>query len=355
MSRRAAPRHLSGPAPDDVGHPPPVSGRPAVGDRHVVVIGMHRSGTSAAAGALAGLGLSTPDPADLLPPTDHNERGHWESRTLVDFHDACLRQLDASWSAPPALAAGWADAADPATEEMRARARALVASMLGRPPMVLKDPRLCLFLPLWRSVLPAPPVAVLMLRDPLASARSLLARDRLPVSVGVAIWDRYTRQAVAALAGLPVYALDYDAVVERPEPVLTDLVAFLGRHGIEIDPQRIGAAAADLAPDLRHQAEDGRNDDALDSPHRQLVDVLRGTLGPHRSWCPPALPDPPPWVDDLIGLLGQLRNARRELAAVRSSRILRVGDRLRRRAGRRPVLVPAAHPTPAATASPGVG
>lgn len=334
---------MSGSAPhqapvDDAPGEAPAPPRPATGDRHVVVVGMHRSGTSATAGALAALGLSTPDPADLLPATPHNERGHWESRTLVTFHNRCLRQLGGWWSAPPSLPSRWhGDVAmdgDAQVASILAEARRLAATVLARPPMVLKDPRLCLFLPLWRAVLPAPPVAVLVLRHPADVARSLRARDGLPLSLGLALWDRYTRQAVGAVAGLPVFAVDYDALLEQPGPTLAALVTFLGSHGVDADPTRTAAAAAALTPGLRHQSDDGRRDGPLDPALRQLLLDLAATLGPHHRWSPPPLPDPPGWVDDVIALQGQLRQARLELAGMRSSRLLRLGERVRRLAGR---------------------
>ena len=72
----------------------------------VLVLGMHRSGTSALTGALGRLGLMLPVPGDLVTGRYDNPV-HYESRALTDFDDTLLGALGGSWSAPPVLDPGW--------------------------------------------------------------------------------------------------------------------------------------------------------------------------------------------------------------------------------------------------------
>ena len=68
-----------------------------------------------------------------------------------------------------------------------------------------------LLLPLWRSILPVLPSVVMVLwRAPLAVARSLRPAQGFTVSLGLALWERYTRDALAALAGERVYVMRYE-------------------------------------------------------------------------------------------------------------------------------------------------
>src|SRR6478736_1890747 len=69
----------------------------------VVVLGMHRSGTSVATrlAALRGLALCLPD--DLLAGFPGNPRGHWESRSLLAFDERLLGELGGTWFCPPSL------------------------------------------------------------------------------------------------------------------------------------------------------------------------------------------------------------------------------------------------------------
>ena len=64
--------------------------------RHIVLIaGMHRSGTSALTRLinLFGAGLAS----DLLPAKSDNVKGFWESRRIVDIHDAFLHAVGSAW------------------------------------------------------------------------------------------------------------------------------------------------------------------------------------------------------------------------------------------------------------------
>src|SRR5271154_4547956 len=61
----------------------------------VVVLGMHRSGTSSAAGTLVRLGAAAP--RHLIAPNPGNERGFWESRVIVDLNDAILAAGGSDW------------------------------------------------------------------------------------------------------------------------------------------------------------------------------------------------------------------------------------------------------------------
>ncbi len=70
-------------------------------DPGVLVLGMHRSGTSAVARLLDGLGLDAGPVEGLIGPTDHNPHGHFEVQALVDFNDRLLAELGGTWVAPP--------------------------------------------------------------------------------------------------------------------------------------------------------------------------------------------------------------------------------------------------------------
>ena len=61
----------------------------------VIVLGMHRSGTSALAGMLSLLGIQFG--RSLFPPQADNPRGYWEHREIVDLDDRMLMALGSSW------------------------------------------------------------------------------------------------------------------------------------------------------------------------------------------------------------------------------------------------------------------
>src|SRR4051794_2356889 len=73
----------------------------------VVVLGMHRSGTSAVTRLINLLGVSVGDTADLVGEDHANRRGYWESYSLSTYQEHLLELLGGSWYRPPALAPGW--------------------------------------------------------------------------------------------------------------------------------------------------------------------------------------------------------------------------------------------------------
>ena len=305
---------------------------------------MHRSGTSATAHTLAELGLSTPDSDDLIEAGPYNERGYWESRTISRFDESVLRRLGGTWSAPPRISAGWEMSPDATMKELRAQAAELAASTFGRPPVVMKDPRLCLTLPLWRAVLSSEPIAVLIFRDPLEVALSLQGRDGFPLTLGLALWHRYVRQSMASLIGLPVLVAEYAKALDEPQRWVSDLVAFLGANGITVGESRSDQAARVLARELRHHRA-STSYVTLESEQQPLLEILRGSLGVHDQWSVPDLPAEPSWVEDVIGLTwaGQavtvaMQSAQRELKWVKRSRLFRATSTLWRITGTGPVL-----------------
>src|SRR3954465_4346966 len=93
----------------------------------VVVLGMHRSGTSAITAAVAALGVPLGVPNDRMAPREENAEGFHESVRITTFNELVLRRMGGRWDAPPRLPAGWHDTAD--MSDIRAEARAVFASV----------------------------------------------------------------------------------------------------------------------------------------------------------------------------------------------------------------------------------
>jgi hypothetical protein len=319
---------------------------------------MHRSGTSAVAHSAVELGLSTPDSDDLIAAGPYNEHGYWESRTISQFDERVLRHLGGTWSAPPRISADWEESDDATMVALRSQAAELAAASFARPPMVMKDPRLCLTLPLWRTVLTSEPVAVLVFREPLEVALSLQERDGFPPTLGLALWHRYVRQSLVSLVGLPVLVVEYARALNEPHHWVDDLVAFLGDNGITPGADRSDQATRVLAHDLRHHRT-ATLPVTLESEQQPLLEILRSSLGGHDQWSIPELPAEPSWVEDVISLTlaGQavaaaMQAAQQELKWVKQSRLFRATSALWRMTGTGPVLSPADEGSDAADSGP---
>lgn len=255
--------------------------RPGAG---VLVLGMHRSGTSALTRALGVLGLGTGERGALMEAAPSNRSGHWEITALTECNDRLLREAGGRWSGPPAdLGAVATAATGPRGDE----ARALVAELLPAGPWTWKDPRLCLTLPFWREVLGGCPPAVVCLRNPLEIAASLERRNGFAPAYGVALWERHLRSLWPELAGRPTLVVDYDAVAAEPAGVVDALAAFVAEHtGVVPSADARAAATASLDGDERHHvADDGAlaGDPAVSPEQRALFERSRALVGAHAA------------------------------------------------------------------------
>ena len=195
----------------------------------VLVVGMHRSGTSALTGALGRLGLALPAPDDLVAGRYDNPV-HYESQALNALNDAILaalgRELERTARARPGLGSlGGGPRSRHAT-----LARAARRAFPVRGPVRVEGPAPVLAPAVVESAAPAACRHRVRMAVPHAVARSLRARQGFPLSLGLALWERYTRAALTALAGHAGYVLRYEELLADPRAALRP-VGPLARHG----------------------------------------------------------------------------------------------------------------------------
>ena len=168
-------------------------------DRAVVVLGMHRSGTSCLAGMLDAGGLASSGSA--IRNWD-NARGHFEMLDAVRLNDAVLAHSGGHWLAPPG-AIRW-------TAEHAAARDRLLAMHFDKRPALIKDPRTLLVLPFWRAS-PVPFHSIGIVRHPLAVARSLESWRSTPIADGVRLWIAHNVALLADRAAHDYALVDFDA------------------------------------------------------------------------------------------------------------------------------------------------
>lgn len=219
-----------------------------------LVLGMHRSGTSAVTQLLALAGASLP--ANVMPGDEHNAKGYFEPWKIAIFDDERLRAAGSAWDdpfaypfrpLPPDEERTWLD-----------RASALFDEEFGDAAWpLMKDPRATVLLPFWRAVLAERGVGlrcVIPVRHPLAVAGSLARRDGFPPEKSVLVWSAYMLAAEAYTRDLPRAFVGYDALLAdwRAEAARIEAA-----HGAAL-PKLTEAAGKKidkfLTADLRHNA-----------------------------------------------------------------------------------------------------
>lgn len=244
---------------------------PSVG---MLVLGMHRSGTTALARVIAASGF---DPGTrVVEGSLGNQQGHWEDAFAVELHERLLSEFGAAWNEPAAIPHHWTDA--PAAQHARAAIRAyLRQDRSHHPAWVLKDPRASLFAPLWieesaRAGIPLG--AVLMLRHPMEVAASLAARDGLSLERGLWLWLEYTAAAATHACAVPSIVLSYDLLLEDGKRALDLLGALPGGERLVASAQ--AGEQGVLDPGLRHH---GGAHAGLPGPLQEVWDTLSAGVG----------------------------------------------------------------------------
>jgi hypothetical protein len=243
----------------------------------VLVAGSGRSGTSLLSGILQRLGFSVPQPE--VPADATNPRGFAESQWVVDFHTKLL--AGARVQTADARPSAWADTAAAALDpEIRRTLRTWLERQFAAGDAVLiKDPRLSWFLPLWRGCaqdVGADPRFVTMLRHPAAVIDSKQK------------WYGGTQGEAGRLAGWVNQTLFTErATRESPrvfvhyESLLEDWTQTVARVGAVLDLAVVRDAPATAIRDVHgfvdrslSRSRPEWRDDSLPAPLRAQADEL---------------------------------------------------------------------------------
>ena len=231
----------------------------------LLIAGCHRSGTSALAGTLCKLGAAAP--AHLLPAGPVNPSGFWESPLIMEFNEDVLEALNRNWNNEFLIDEQEFDSGSVAP--LKARLPALLEQEFeDQRLMLVKDPRVCLLLPLWLDVLDTEGIdtrVVIPVRHPFEVAQSLLKRDGIPVEVGMSLWLRhlldaeyYSRGRKRAFVNYSMLLTDWRQTVEKINREC-DLKLLTDSEEMQIEVE------AFINPDLRHHHQP-----ALDGRHVEL-------------------------------------------------------------------------------------
>jgi hypothetical protein len=222
-----------------------------------LVLGMHRSGTSAVTQVLALAGASLPE--NVMAGDEHNAKGYFEPWKIAMFNDGRLRAGGAAWD--DIFAFPYRPLTTKAERTWLNRAEALFDEEYGevRYPL-LKDPRVTVLMPFWRTVLTELEVGarcVIPVRHPLAVAGSLARRNGFAAEKSVLIWSAYMLAAEAYTRNLPRAFVSYDGLLGDWRSEVARIEA---AHGAPL-PKLTEAAgkAIDrfLTPELRHNDSAG--------------------------------------------------------------------------------------------------
>ncbi|MHC5048661.1 MAG: glycosyltransferase, partial [Planctomycetota bacterium] len=260
----------------------------------LLILGMHRSGTSALARVVNLLGAHLGSRL-LEPQTGVNEQGFWEHADVFSGHEALLADLDSAWYDVRPLPVNWEDGT--AARRLEQNLDQLLESDFSAHPLIaVKDPRLCRFIAPWRRVLRQAgrrAKFVLMLRDPEEVVRSLHRRDGFDHSTIRLMWLVYVLEAERATRDGPRSIVSYDELLADWETTVDRIAGELDLAWPVSPRSARPQVEQELRGDLRHHVSsevDRDTADALAVQCREVYADLKndaagaGTLDPHWAW-----------------------------------------------------------------------
>ena len=204
----------------------------------ILILGVHRSGTSLLTQGLAAAGAVAGEFADIRDPD--NPDGYLEHPEVRGFNDRLLAVLGASWD-NWGFRAGLVDWDAEALEPLLDEAVTLLqAAFTGDGPFVLKDPRCATLAPFWERVVPLAGFALrrlIILRDPAEVAESQRQRvarrpHEFPVIADAepmaALWAVTMAEVLTSLADDATLVISHAALLADPVPTLTAASRFAG-------------------------------------------------------------------------------------------------------------------------------
>ena len=205
----------------------------------IVILGMHRSGTSFLVRALNLSGLWLGQERELGTvegrASQGNPKGNYENRTAMAINDAILAASGGAWFRPPDSLV---------TSDIDGRRISQFCDLLerSRPAGFLrwgwKDPRTLLTLDAWLNALRRPIFVVGTFRHPLAVARSLQARNGMPIEMGLDLWVHYNRRLLGCLDATAHVLLRFDL---SPEQLIAETLRIVEIMGLRTDRRPIEA------------------------------------------------------------------------------------------------------------------
>ena len=181
----------------------------------ILVLGMHRSGTSAFTRMLNLLGCDLPQA--LMEGWEGNPKGHWESNAIRALNDDILASAGSKWDDWMEFNPQWYDS--PAFDGFFKRAQDVLRDDYGTSSFfVLKDPRNCRLARFWFAVLEkadVEPLVAIPLRNPLEVVQSLGRRNDTHPNMAMLAWLRHVLDAEHSSRGRRRVFTYYDELLDN--------------------------------------------------------------------------------------------------------------------------------------------
>jgi len=227
-------------------------------DRAVVmVLGMHRSGTSLLSSILESLGVSLGE--TLIPADEYNARGYFEHAEIVRITISIAKKLHRQSLGPLGslpYPANWWERSD-LKEEINSLEQIVKKELDHNKGLWgFKDPHSVRMIPMWQSIFDRLGVDIKYiwaLRHPTAVIRSLVNRDHIPEKRAELLWLEAQLEIIRYTKNCSPDIISYEKWFEAPVETFNRLASILG---VKVAHSHITRLDELVDRDLLHFSED---------------------------------------------------------------------------------------------------
>lgn len=218
-----------------------------------LVLGMHRTGTSALSGFLAKTGVYFSD--NLLEPQKGvNDKGFFEHKGILSINEEILSFFNQKWYNIEQLPDNWLD------NEILISYKEKIKDIIIREFSLcnifgIKDPRLCLIYPIYLDVfhdMDIEPYLIITYRDKKHVTKSIIRRgDDFSERHIDSLYDKYINSIHKYKNGYNNIVIHYDDIVDNSEKIYLNILDFLYPY-ISFKFESIKEIEEFITPKLRH-------------------------------------------------------------------------------------------------------
>lgn len=280
----------------------------------IVVLGMHRSGTSVLTGLVSILGgyVGT----DLMPSTKDNPKGYFENNKIYRLNEKILEENNATWddylftieSISPEIFNSYV-----------LSAKTIIRSELKFVNKILvKDPRMCILFPIWERAFKELNIKLKLIfayRSPMEVALSMHKRDHFSIEKGLMLWSHFFFQAELLSRSHKRLVIEYS----RDFDDLTELLEKIGMFiGLKVTDTSLAQANKFYSPHLKHhQVPLGNISDEIPRYLVELINIVKKKQFSHKAKIDPLRNEFNKsmsfYLHDQTKLLSELENTKDEL------------------------------------------
>lgn len=192
-------------------------------ERCLVVLGMHRSGTSCLTGMIEQCGVNL---GEVFTENPFNRKGNRESAKVQVLNNDVLALNGGGWNHPVTVES-WNEDLCARRDEILEELKSGAASWWG-----FKDPRVMFTLPFWLDAIDEPSF-IATFRHPYRVALSLQSRDRTSLEEGYALWLEYNMKLLEWEERFHFDLVDFDVPDDVYGTEVAARISKLGLNGLE--------------------------------------------------------------------------------------------------------------------------